>query len=61
MFVENTNKWVLLLDDVDNPTHYFKNLKDACEYMDIDASTFLSYSLPQEPVDFPTNQTSWHT
>ena len=55
MFVEDTNKWQLLLDDENYPTHYAINLKGVYEYADVEAGTYLSYSLPDEPVDLPAN------
>ena len=61
MFLENTNRWQLLLDDVDDDNHYAMNWDSVCEYADIDAGTYLSYTLPAEAVHLPADQASWQT
>ena len=58
MFLENINRWILLLKDFNNPTHYPMSWKGVCEYADVEAGTYLSYHLPEEPVNLPLNQAS---
>ena len=41
IFVEDTNKWQLLVDDQNNPTQYAMNCKGVCECANIEASTYL--------------------
>ena len=59
LFLENTNQWQFLLDDVDNDNHYAMRYKGVCEYTDAEAGTYLSYTLPPEPVYLPAKQLSW--
>ena len=61
MFLVDTNKWILLSENVNNPTHYAMNRKGVCEYADVEAGTYMSYSLPEEPGNLPPNQASWQT
>ena len=46
MFVEDTNKWQLLLDNVNDPKHYAMNWEGIFEYADVEAGIYLSYHLP---------------
>ena len=59
MFVEDTNKWQLLLDNVSDPTHYTMSWEGLLEYADVEAGTYSSYHLPAEPADLPPTQVSW--
>ena len=61
MFLENTNRWQFLLDDVDNDNYYGFSWVGVCEYADVEAGTYLSYNLPPGAVFLPANQASWQT
>ena len=56
MVLENTNQWILVLDNVDNLNHYPVNWMAVCEYADIEASTYLHYSLHEEPTSRSSSQ-----
>ena len=55
MFLEDMNQWLLLLENENDPEHYPMNWKAVCEYVEVEAGTYLSDSLPDEPVDPPPN------
>ena len=50
---------MLLLDNEDDPEHYPMNWKAVCEYFDVEAGTYFSYNLYDEPVDLTLDQASW--
>ena len=60
-FHENTNKWQLLLDDVNDDNYYGMAWDAVLEYADVDAGTYLSYTLPAKVVHHPADQASWQT
>ena len=63
MFLENINinQWQLLLDDVNDDNHYGMSWEGVCEYADIEAGTYLSYTLPAKAVLLPADQAPWQT
>ena len=61
MFHENTNRWQLLLDDLNDDNHHGMSLAGVCEYEDVEAGTYLSYTFPAKAVHLPANQASWQT
>ena len=59
LFLENTNRWQFLLDDVNDDNHYPLSYKGVVEYADAEAGTYSSYTLPPEPVYLPADRLSW--
>ena len=58
MFLENKNQWLLKLDNENDPQQYPMQWDTVCDHVDVEASTYLPYSLPDEQADRPPNQTS---
>ena len=59
LFLENTNQWQFVLDDVNDDNHYPLNYAGVCEYADAEAGTYANYNLPPVPVYLPADWLSW--
>ena len=59
LFLENTNRWQLLLDDIDDPNHYAMNYEAVLAYVDEQAGTYPRYNLPPEQVNLPAHRLTW--
>ena len=59
LFLENTNRWQLLLDDIDDPNHYAMNYEAVVAYADAEAGTYAHYNLPPEQINLPADRLSW--
>ena len=56
MFLEDMNRWLLLLDDVDDPTQYPMNWKAAFGYVDVEADGKFRVTLLFQSLLFERNR-----
>ena len=61
LFLENTNRWHLVLDDVNDDNQYPMSYKAVVEYADAEAGTYANFNLPPEQIYLPADRLSWQT
>ena len=59
LFLENTNWWQFVLDDVNDDNHYPLSYEGVVEYADAEAGTYANYNLPPEQINLPADRLTW--